>query len=280
MSPQPHIISQEEEDAAPEPLPDRRRRSTPTRIPIDEDDIPFPTRPSPTDPAPLPKPTRCEPIAHRYNLRSRNERRGTMDNVRECNAVVDSCSGAVLNYHQLIRGPDANIWIKSCANDLGRLAQGVGTRMPTGTNTIFFIPYSRVPSDRTVSYVNPVCSIRPNKSEIYRTRLTAGGDRLEYPGITSTDTVSLCTAKIHINSVISTPNGKYLVTDIKDFYYGTPLTRYEYLRMHIKLIPEEIIRQYNLLKIVHNDYVYLEVRKGMPGLKQAGKVANDRLNSI
>ena len=47
--------------------------------------------------------------------------------------------------------------------------------------------------------------------------------------------------------------------------------------MHIKLIPEEIIRQYNLLKIVHNGYVYLEVRKGMPGLKQAGKVANDRL---
>ena len=122
-----------------------------------------------------------------------------------------------------------------------------------------------------------MCSIRPNKSEIYRTRLTAGGDRLEYPGITSTDTVSLCTAKIHINSVISAPNGKYLVADIKDFYYGTPLTRYEYLRMHIKLVPEEIIRQYNLLKIVHNDYVYLEVRKGMPGLKQAGKVANDRL---
>ena len=26
------------------------------------------------------------------------------------------------------------------ANDLGRLAQGVGTRMPSGTNTIFFIP--------------------------------------------------------------------------------------------------------------------------------------------
>ena len=139
--------------------------------------------------------------------------------------------------------------------------------MLTGTNTIFFIPFSQVPNDRTVSYVNPVCSIRPNKSEIYRTRLTAGGDRLEYPGITATDTVSLCTVKTHLNSVISTPNAKYLIADIKDFYYGTPLTRYEYLRMHIKSILEEIIRQYNLLKIVHNNYVYFEVRKGMPGLK-------------
>ena len=43
------------------------------------------------------------------------------------------------------------------------------------------------------------------------------------------------------------------------------------------MIPQEIIEQYNLQKLVHNGYVYIEVRKGMPGLKQAGKTANERL---
>ena len=82
----------------------------------------------------------------------------------------------------------------------------MGSRMPTGTNTIFFIPESKVPANRKVSYVNPVASIRPNKAEIYRVRLTAGGDRLDYPGITATETVSLVTTKVHLNSAISTPN--------------------------------------------------------------------------
>ena len=43
------------------------------------------------------------------------------------------------------------------------------------------------------------------------------------------------------------------------------------------MIPQEIIDQYCLLKIVHNGYVYIKVRKRMPGLKQAGKTANERL---
>ena len=184
-----------------------------------------------------------------------------------------------MSYRDLIQGPDAHVWLTSCANDFGRLAQGVGTRMPTGTNTIFFIPKSKVPNDRKVSYINPVASIRPNKSEIHRVRLTAGGNRLDYPGITSTDTVSLTTTKVHLNSVLSTKNAKYMTIDIKDYYYGTPLTRYEYLRVKLKSIPEEIIRQYNLRKIENDGYVYIEVQKGMPGLKQAGKIANDRLKS-
>ena len=167
----------------------------------------------------------------------------------ECGAVLESSTGDLLHYRELIKGPSAKLWETSCANDFGRLAQGVGTRMPTGTNTIFFIPASKVPHDRKVSYINPVASIRPKKVEKHRVRLTAGGDRLDYPGITATDTVSLSTTKIHLNSVLSTPKAKYLTTDIKDFYYGTPLLQYEYLRTSIKTIPEEIVSQYNLQKL-------------------------------
>ena len=105
----------------------------------------------------------------------------------------------------------------------------------------------------------------------------AGGDKLDYPGATSTDTTSLATTKVHLNSVISTPTARYITADIKDFYYGTPLDRFEYLRVRLSLIPPEVVEQYNLRRIAHDGWIYIEVQKGMPGLKQAGKVANDRL---
>ena len=49
------------------------------------------------------------------------------------------------------------------------------------------------------------------------------------------------------------------------------------MRMLLADIPQEIFDQYDLLSLAHNGYVYMEIRKGMPGLKQAGKVANTRL---
>ena len=68
-----------------------------------------------------------------------------------------------------------------------------------------------------------------------------------------------------------------MVLDVKNFYYGTPMTRFEYMKLPIKLIPEEIINHYNLHAINHDGYIYMEIRKGMPGLKQAGRIANERL---
>ena len=67
------------------------------------------------------------------------------------------------NYRQLIKSPDAAIWAKSYANDFGRLAQGVGTKIPTETNTISFISKPQLPKDRKVSYTSPVALIRSNK---------------------------------------------------------------------------------------------------------------------
>ena len=42
------------------------------------------------------------------------------------------------------------------------------------------------------------------------------------------------------------------------------------------MIPDKITQQYNLHKLANDGWVYIEVRKCMPGLKQASKVANDR----
>jgi hypothetical protein len=68
------------------------------------------------------------------------------------NAIVDEITGVSLEYRQLLKGDQPDLWIRAFANGLGMLAQGVGTRQPTGTNTIFFIPKAKVPADRQVTY--------------------------------------------------------------------------------------------------------------------------------
>ena len=49
------------------------------------------------------------------------------------------------------------------------------------------------------------------------------------------------------------------------------------MKISLTILPEEIIIQYNLLQLASKVWVYLEIHKGMPGLKQAGRIANDRL---
>ena len=79
--------------------------------------------------------------------------------------MIDTDTGQFLEYSHLTCGPDKDIWKKSLVKDLSRLVQGVGTRMPTGTNTVFFIPLSAIPTGRTVTYSRLVASIRPHKTK-------------------------------------------------------------------------------------------------------------------
>jgi hypothetical protein len=110
------------------------------------------------------------------------------------NSVTDPITGEVQGFWHLMQGPNRPTRMTSFPNELGRLAQGIGTHMPTGTNTCFFIPKKQVPTDCTVTYGRIVASIRPQKTETHRTRLTVGDDRLNYPGDTSTPTAKLTTA--------------------------------------------------------------------------------------
>jgi hypothetical protein len=67
--------------------------------------------------------------------------------------------------------------------------------------------------------------------------------------------------------------------DIKNYYIGTPLPRFEYMKMLLSRFPEEIIQQYNLNALAVDGWVYIEIRKGMYGLKQAGLLANQLLQT-
>ena len=51
-------------------------------------------------------------------------------------------------------------------------------------------------------------------------------------------TADLLSIKLLLNSVISTPNAKFMTMDIKNFYLNTPLKWYEYLLLKLDNIPE------------------------------------------
>ena len=51
------------------------------------------------------------------------------------------------------------------------------------------------------------------------------------------------------------------------------------MKLSLACIPDEIIEQYNLRTLSSDGWVYLNIRKGMPGLKQAGRIANNRLKA-
>ena len=189
--------------------------------------------------------------------------------------AINPDTGKIAEYRELSQCSDGPIWQASNADEIGRLAQGYGT--VKGTNTIFFIDRSAIPKDRRITYLRVVSAMRPEKEKPYRIRWTVGGDKIDYPYDVSTKTADLTTAKLLINSVVSTPNAKFLTADLKDFYLGTPMSRYEYMRVPIWMLPDEIIAQYNLTPLFHNGYVYVEIRRGMYGLPQAGRIANDQL---
>jgi hypothetical protein len=70
-----------------------------------------------------------------------------------------------------------------------------------------------------------------------------------------------------------------MMMDIKNYYLGTPLPHFEYMKMLLSRFPEEIIQKYNLNALSVNGWVYIEIRKGMYGLKQAGLLANQLLQT-
>ena len=199
-----------------------------------------------------------------------------------CSHVSDSVTGKKVEYKQLskdiVNGQHGPTWVNGFANEFGRLAQGIGNGRVKGTNTIFFVNKSTVPKGYRPTYGRIVCDLRPLKEETERVRLTVGGNLIEYEDDLSTPTVDITTINVIINSVLSTHSGKFMTLDVKDFYLNTDLDVWEYMKMEINIIPEEVIKEYNLRDIVdENGYVYMQIRKGMYGLPQAGILANKKL---
>jgi hypothetical protein len=142
-----------------------------------------------------------------------------------------------------------------------------------------FISVHDVPKGRIVTYAHFVCTKRPQKKEVEHTRITVGGNLIFYPGPVRTDTADLTTCKILWNSILSTPSTRFMCIDVKIFYLNTPLDCPEYIHFYINDIPDESLHFTIFATLcMTTSYVYSEINKGMYGLPQAGKLANDLLD--
>ena len=192
--------------------------------------------------------------------------------------IFDESTGAKESIDTLLK-KDYDKWNKSLSNEWGRLAQGniYGVQ---ATDTIEFIPFSQLPTTAKVTYASFVCDHRPLKPEPFRVRIVVGGDKLMYEYDAGSPAASFLEAKLIINSTISdsTKGARFFTADIKDFFLATPMKTAEYMKVHIKYFPPDIIEKYKLRTIITKDnYIYIKIKKGMYGLKQAAILAYQQL---
>ena len=90
-----------------------------------------------------------------------------------------------------------------------------------------------------------------------------GSDKMESVMDTTTRTSDLTTFKFHMNGVVSTPGAKFAGADVKYFNLNIPL---------------ETIKKHNLKQYIEEDrWIHFKIGKGMYGIPEAGRLANDWL---
>ena len=112
-------------------------------------------------------------------------------------------------YRDLLNHPNKKIcelWTTSSENEFARLFDGYNG--VEGINVMEWIAWDAVPKHKTVTYARYVVAYRPEKAEQYRTRITVGGDKLDYNGDVSTRVSTMETFKMLLNSTVSTPGAK------------------------------------------------------------------------
>jgi len=219
------------------------------------------------------------PRPHTYNTRYAQAaaQSATQETYDQCDAnhMYHPITGNRENFDQL-KEQDPERWEKGMGNEMGRLAQGIGPRMKEG------IQKYQVPTCNKVACANAICYYCLLKDDPYRVQLTVGGDKLDYNGDSSAPAASLIDLKLIFNSTISTEGAKFLTTDIKDSFLNNPMESFEYMKIPLRWFPQDVIDQYDIMmSMVEPDgFIYVDIRKGMYGLKQAARIAFDCLVTL
>jgi hypothetical protein len=239
--------------ASPMPLPRQTRLQT-TIHTQDISNAPLPPRvvtPRMLNPSPPRVPTRSQRLSPRNfsqnyfcGMDTAHMAIALEDNhwyrQHQANTAIHPVTGKEMEYMALMKDPRLQpLWTRGFGNKCGRLFQGI--RDIHGTDTCFLIKFTNIPKDRKITYGKIVCDYKPHKKEKERVRLTVGGDRLDYSGDVATSTADITTFKVLINSTLSTEDSAMMMMDIENYYLGTPLPRYEYMKMLLSRFPKEIV---------------------------------------
>ena len=105
-----------------------------------------------------------------------------------------------------------------------------------------------------------------------------GRSLLDFTGNVSAPTASFTTSKFVFYSMVCNPLAKCLLGDIKRFYLNNILPDPEFMRIPLKITPQEIVDAYNLATLVENQvWIYMRIEKVVYVLKQARIIANQEL---
>ena len=168
---------------------------------------------------------------------------------------------------------DRELWTKCSEEEWHRLLE----------NTLHPIFSSEIPQGTKVAYNQQVKEKEVIVDGISyvdaRVRGTIGGDKLNFEGATSANTVdyvifkNLILATLH-NVKYVDPNTRFINTDMVDFYLASPMEESAYMMVPLKDIPMSIVNNYDLSKRAKHGNVYFKVLLTMYGHPASGRLSN------
>ena len=203
---------------------------------------------------------------------------------KHANSVLDKETRKNMEHRQLTKDPRvAEAWLHAGANKFGHLFQGIGCKggkqRVAGTNACFWIPKSKLPKHEKVTIPRIVCHVKPEKEEVNRVRITAQGQNSSHIGNAATETAGMTTSKMSFNSVVSTPEAKFMTMDISNMCLNTHLTDHQCMKFRITMMPEEVILEHNLHNLVTKDrWICCQPDTGTP-LRTDNSTADRILNN-
>ena len=176
-------------------------------------------------------------------------------------------SGIPLTFKTAMAGPHKDLWTTHLSEEYDRLFE---------TGTITWDGFETKPKEKKATYFSiQVKEKRRTDGTIKRrVRGTVGGDKIEFTGERSSSTASMECLKCLLNCVVS-EDAHWSTCDIQDYYLGTPMDNPEFMYILEKDIPMETKIKYDIE--FRNGRTMVVIRKGMYGLPNAGRIAQDKL---
>ena len=105
---------------------------------------------------------------------------------------------------------------------------------------------------------------------------------MTYDSDSGSPATDLLEMKLLLNSVISDSNisARFCSMHLKDIFLHTPMHSPELMKLAVKYFLHDIIENYNLNDSVHNGYIFIKIKRGMYGLKQASVLAYQYLSKL
>lgn len=120
----------------------------------------------------------------------------------------------------------------------------------------------------------------PLTSEPWQVQLVVGRDKPPYDKDPGSLAASLLETKLLINNIISDAKygARFMSLNLKDYFLMTLMDDPEFMKIHIRNFPLDIIEFYKLTeKQTKDGYIYIRIKKGMYGLKQAALLGYQQL---